>query len=106
MEPIETRQRFLANLEELGLDPNHLDPWSGWRAFKEFLKLEVWGFYDAASVQVRPEEGAGCMFFVRWTLDYCTLAEWATVVEGKPWFQALINQEPTFSDVYYDTGPE
>ena len=140
MEPIETRQRFLANLKELGLDPDHLDPWSGWQAFKEFLKLEVWDFYDAASVQVRPEGSAGCMFFVRqftqrddgsshaadvlmgrlivefqfdsravpeqevWTLDYPTLTEWAAVIEGEPWFQALVNQEPTFSDVYYDAA--
>jgi hypothetical protein len=115
--------------------------WSGWLAFKEFLKHEVLGLYDAASVQVRPEEDATSLFFVRqftqrenrradaadvltgrlvvefdyksrpfpeqeiWTLDYSSLEEWASVVEGAPWFQALINEQPAFTDVYYDAGP-
>jgi hypothetical protein len=141
MEPLETRQRFRAQLAELRLDPDRLDPWAGWRAFKEFLRQEVDGPYDAASVQVRPENASTTMFFVRqfshregrssaaadvllgrlivelqyqsmslpeqevWTLDYATLEEWASVVEGEPWFQVLINREPTFTDVYYDAGP-
>jgi hypothetical protein len=141
MKPFEARQRFRAHLENLRLDPDHLDPWSGWRAFKGFLKQEVEDSYDAASVQVRLEDDATSMFFVRqftrredassdadvllgrlivelqygsrqlaeqevWTLDYPRLEEWAAVVEGEGWFQALINQEPTFTDVYYDTGPD
>ena len=142
MKPLETRQRFRMQLEDLGLDPNHLDPWSGWGAFKEFLKQEVGGSYDAASVQVRPEDAATSMFFVRqftrresastdaadvligrlivefhydsrrvpepevWTHDYPRLEEWAAVVEGEPWFQVLVNQEPAFTDVYYDTGSD
>jgi hypothetical protein len=142
MKPLETRRRFRAQLDMLRLDPDHLDPWSGWRAFKEFLKQEVEGSYDAASVQVRPEDDATSMFFMRqftrredgssdaadvllgrlivelqydsrqlaeqevWTLDYPGLEEWAAVVEGERWFQALINQEPTFTDVYYDTGSD
>jgi hypothetical protein len=141
MKPLETRQRFRAQLTDLRLNPDHLDPWAGWRAFKEFLKQEVEGPYDAASVQVRLGDDATSMFFVRqfsqregrrrdeadvllgrlivelqyelrrlpeqevWTLDYPTLEEWAAVVEGEPWFQLLINREPTFTDVYYDAGP-
>jgi hypothetical protein len=62
MKPIETRQRFRDQLEDLGLDPDHLDPWSGWRAFKVFLQQGVEGWYDAASVQVRPENDAASMF--------------------------------------------
>src|SRR5688572_4912300 len=65
MKPLETRSRFRSQLEGLGLDPDHLDPWSGWLAFKEFLKDEVGGLYDAASVQVRPEDDATSLFFVR-----------------------------------------
>ena len=65
MKPLETRQRFREQLTELRLDPDHLDPWAGWRAFKEFLKQEVEGPYDAASVQVQPEDDATSMFFVR-----------------------------------------
>jgi hypothetical protein len=142
MKPLETRRRFRAQLDKLRLDPDHLDPWSGWIAFKEFLKQEVEGSYDAASVQVRPEGRATSMFFVRqftqredassdaadvllgrlivelqydarqlaeqevWTLDYPSLEEWAAVVEGERWFQALINREPTFTDVYYDSGSD
>ena len=141
MKPLETRSRFRSQLEDLCLDPDHLDPWSGWLAFKEFLKHEVDGLYDAGSVQVRPEDDATSLFFVRqftqrqnrransadvlvgrlivefhyefraladqeiWTLDYPTLEEWASVVEGAAWFQALINQKPAFTDVYYDGGP-
>jgi hypothetical protein len=140
MKPIETRQRFRRQLEGLSLDPDHLDPWSGWGSFKQFLKQEVRDLYDAASVQVRPEGDATSMFFVRqftrpetasadaadvlvgrlivefhydsgqfpeqevWTLDYSSLEEWAVVVEGEPWFQALINRDPAFTDVYYDAG--
>jgi hypothetical protein len=142
MNPRETRQRFRAQLKDLHLDPDHLDPWSGWRAFKEFLKQEVPDAYDAAAVQVRPLDDGTSMFFVRqfthredasseaadvlvgrlivefhydsrhlpeeelWTLDYPTLEEWAAVVEGERSFQALVNQEPIFSDVYYDAGPD
>ena len=66
MKPQETRQRFRAQLSDLRLDPDHLDPWAGWRAFKDFLKQEVEGPYDAASVQVQPEhDDATSMFFVR-----------------------------------------
>ena len=41
-----------------------------------------------------------------WTLDYRTLEEWAAVVEGRRSFQAFINQEPGFTDVYYDSGSD
>ena len=141
MKPLETRRRFRAQLEGLRLDPGHLDPWSGWRAFREFLKQEVQAAYDAAAVQVRAEDSATSMFFVRqftqredarpdardillgrlivefqydpraipeqevWTLDYPDLESWAAVVESESWFQALVNQEPAFTDVYYDSGP-
>ena len=36
-----------------------------------------------------------------WTLDYPTLEEWASVVEGVPAFQTLINRAPGFTDVYF-----
>jgi hypothetical protein len=65
MKPLETGRRFRAQLEDLCLDPDHLDPWSGWRAFKQFLKQEVEGPYDAAAVQVRSLDDGTCIFFVR-----------------------------------------
>lgn len=36
-----------------------------------------------------------------WTLDYPTLEEWASIVEGDQTFQTLINRTPTHSDVYF-----
>ena len=141
MKPLETRQRFRAELEDLGLDPDNLDPWSGWKAFKEFLKQEVRGAYDAAAVQIGPREEGTSLFLVRqfteredassyaadvlvgrlivelhydlrqilerefWTLDYPSLEEWAAVIEGEEAFQSLVNREPLFTDVFYDTGP-
>jgi hypothetical protein len=36
-----------------------------------------------------------------WTLDYPTLEEWASVVEGALAFQTLINRTPRFTDVYF-----
>ncbi len=41
-----------------------------------------------------------------WTLDYPSLEEWASVVEGEPTFQTLINLAPKATDVYYDIGPD
>jgi hypothetical protein len=138
MKPLQSRERFRSLLEDLRLDPEHLDPWSGWKAFKEFLKQEVEGPYDAAAVQVQPVDDGTAMFFVRqfteredtssdaadvlvgrlivefrfqgrqlaeeelWTLDYRTLEEWATVVEGGPSFQALVGRDPVYTDVYYE----
>jgi hypothetical protein len=36
-----------------------------------------------------------------WTLDFPTIEEWASIVEGESTFQSLINRTPTFSDVYF-----
>jgi len=41
-----------------------------------------------------------------WTLDFPTLEEWASVVEGQPCFQEAMARVPLFSEVYYDEGPE
>lgn len=35
-----------------------------------------------------------------WTLDYATLSEFASVVEGLPQFQAALNARPRATDVY------
>lgn len=142
MRPLDTRRTFREYLTSQSLDPDHLDPWSGWQAFKGFLRHEVGGVYDAAAIQFQPETDGGSMFFVRqfteredkstdaddvllgrlivefqydalqvseeeiWTLDYPTLEDWASVVEGGSTFQALMNLPPSFTDVYYDTGPD
>ena len=139
MHHLDTRRQLCEHLSSLALDPEHLDPWLGWKAFKEFLKREVADVYDAAAVQFLPEGDGGSMFFVRqfteranqdddapdvlvgclivqlqyeaqhvpedevWTLDYPTLEEWASVVEGLPAFQDLVNRIPTYTDVYYST---
>jgi|GEM_PF-2009182 len=39
-----------------------------------------------------------------WTLDFPTLDEWASVVEGMPCFQEGMAREPLFTEVYYDDG--
>ena len=65
MQPIETRRRFREYLVSQALDPDHLDPWSGWRAFKTFLHQEVEGVYDAAAVLFERENEGATMFFVR-----------------------------------------
>ena len=39
-----------------------------------------------------------------WSMDFPTLEEWATVVEGLPQFQEVINREPIGSSVSYDHG--
>jgi hypothetical protein len=142
MKPIDTRRRFRELLATQSLLPERLDPWSGWRAFKDFLRQEVDGVYDAAAVLFERETEGVSMFLVRqfsqredrskeaedklvgrliiefqynvqplpdeevWTLDYRTLEEWASVVEGTSSFQTLVNQRPRFTDVYYDTGPD
>jgi hypothetical protein len=41
-----------------------------------------------------------------WTLDFSTLEEWASVVEGMPYFQEAMAREPTATAVYYDEGAE
>jgi hypothetical protein len=142
MKPIDTRRRFRESLATQSLLPERLDPWSGWRAFKDFLRQEVDGVYDAAAVLFERENEGVSMFLVRqfseredvgedaedqlvgrlivefqydvqalpdeevWTLDYPTLEEWASVVESTRSFQTLVNQQPRFTDVYYDSGPD
>jgi hypothetical protein len=39
-----------------------------------------------------------------WTLDFPSLEEWASVVEGQPAFQEAMAREPLFSEVYYEEG--
>jgi len=39
-----------------------------------------------------------------WSLDFPTLEEWATIVEGLPPFQEAMAREPSGSEVYYDEG--
>ena len=143
MKPLDARRRLEEQFESAHLDAHRLEPWAAWKTFKEFLKTEVEGAYDAAAVQLQGGDGEQGvrMFLVRqftvrddldsdaddellgrlivefqyelgglaeerdvWTLDYRTLEEWATVVEGEPSFQTLINREPSFTDVYYDAG--
>ncbi len=142
MNTLDTRRAFREHLAKLFLDPEALDPWSGWRAFKDFLRMEVEHVYDAAAVQFQLEGDGPSMFFVRqftqratssddaedvllgrlivefrypahqlqeqeiWTLDYPSLEEWASVVEGEPTFQTLVNLTPTATEVYYDSGPD
>ena len=139
MKPLDTRRRFLEHLASQALDPESLDPWSGWRAFKDFLRMEVEDVYDAAAIQFQVEDERPSMFLVRqftqratdaedvllgrlivefqydkgecqeqeiWTLDFPSLEEWASVVEGEPTFQALVNLAPKATEVYYDTGPD
>lgn len=44
--------------------------------------------------------------FEAWTLDFPTLEEWASVVEGQACFQEAMGRTPLFTEVYYDEGPE
>ena len=41
-----------------------------------------------------------------WGLDFPTLEEWASVVEGNACFQQAMAIRPLFSDVFYDEEPE
>jgi hypothetical protein len=41
-----------------------------------------------------------------WTLDFRTLEEWASVVEGQPCFQEAMARTPLDTDVYFDQGIE
>jgi hypothetical protein len=53
--------------------------------------------YSAAYFQAfAPEE--------LWTLDFPTLEEWASVVEGTACFQEAMARQPLFTEVYYDEG--
>ena len=42
--------------------------------------------------------------FEAWTLDFPTLEEWASVVEGQACFQEAMARSPLFTEVYYDDG--
>ena len=44
--------------------------------------------------------------FDAWTLDFPTLAEWASVVEGQACFQEAMARSPLLTEVYYDEGAE
>lgn len=44
--------------------------------------------------------------FAAWTLDFPTLEEWASVVEGQACFQKAMARSPVFTEVYYDEGAE
>jgi hypothetical protein len=65
MKPLDTRRIFREHLADQSLDPDQLDPWSGWQAFKQFLKKEVDSSYDAAAVQFGIGDDGGAMFYVR-----------------------------------------
>jgi hypothetical protein len=41
-----------------------------------------------------------------WSLDFPTLAEWASVVEGMPCFQEAMARRPAATALYYDDGAE
>lgn len=41
-----------------------------------------------------------------WTLDFPTLEEWASVVEGQPAFQEAMARTPLFTEVYYEDGSD
>lgn len=41
-----------------------------------------------------------------WSLDFPTLEEWASVVEGQPSFQEAMARSTFFCEVYYEEGSE
>ena len=69
MDAAEAYAVLIRRLEAEDLDPGQLDPWEGWKAFKAFLRLEVDGVHDAASVQASVDAEAtphaASLFLVR-----------------------------------------
>lgn len=41
-----------------------------------------------------------------WTLDFPTLEQWASVVEGQRAFQEAMARTPLFTEVYYEDGSD
>lgn len=138
-----------ASLTASGQALDRLEPWEAWRTFKAFLRVEVEGAYDSASLQFHPSDpdpdfgDEACLLLIRqfterspasgrdqslgrvvmelryasrhflaftatavWTLDFPTLEEWASVVEGQACFQDAMARQPLYTEVYFEDADE
>jgi len=145
----ETAAALQASLREAGLALDHIDPWSGWKVFKQSLHRGVEDGFDVASFQFLPTDidpdyaDEAVVLFVRqfserdrrdgtdrligrvvlelryaaqhfhrlpaaaiWSLDFHSLEEWVSVVEGQPGFQEAMARAPLLSEVFYEEGSE